>query len=72
VPIPMLSLRKFTIPPGVTRRDPNAALLVPGEMERQFEQDYGTAGILLPAQTLDDIRTTGLDLGLDAAVLAAL
>ncbi len=55
-----------------TRRNPDAALLVPGEMERQFEQDYGAVGILLPALTLDDIRVTGLDLGLESSALAAL
>lgn len=54
------------------RRDAQAALLVPGEMERQYEHDYGSAGILLPSQTLDDIKDTGLRLGLDASKLAAL
>jgi len=54
------------------RRDPTTALLVPGEMERQYEQDYAKAGILLPAETLDDIKATGQSLGLDASQLAAL
>ncbi len=53
------------------RRDPNNALLVPGEMERQYEQDYAVDGILLPGLTLDDIKATGLKLGLDATQLAA-
>jgi len=51
------------------RRDVNTALLVPGEMERQYERDYAASGILLPAQTLDDIKTTAQNLGLNLSTL---
>lgn len=54
------------------RLDPQKPLLVPGEMELQFEQSYAEKGIQLPAKTLDDIRATALNLGLDAAELTAL
>ncbi len=57
---------------GSSRRDIAQPLLVPGEMERQFEAKYKTAGILLPGETLDDIRKTGISLGMDPEILAAL
>ncbi len=54
------------------RRDADTALLVPGEMERQYEESYGASGILLPALTLDDIRKSALALGVDKAMVVAL
>jgi LDH2 family malate/lactate/ureidoglycolate dehydrogenase len=42
-------------------------LLVPGEMERGFEEDYGRNGILLPGQTVLDILHAADSLALDGA-----
>jgi L-2-hydroxycarboxylate dehydrogenase (NAD+) len=53
-------------------RRPGDKLLVPGEMERQFEAEYATKGILLPAKTLNDIQKAGTGLGLSRTELAAL
>lgn len=55
---------------GSARREPDTPLLVPGEMERQFEARYGADGIILPARTLDDIRAAGLGLGIAKDQLA--
>ncbi|WP_306120736.1 MULTISPECIES: Ldh family oxidoreductase [unclassified Roseitalea] len=57
---------------GSAPRNPQEPPLVPGEMERAFAEAYRVDGILLPAQTLEDIRLAGLRLGLSVADLSAL
>ena len=56
---------------GSARADGVSRLLVPGEMERGFEADYGRDGILLPGQTVLDILGVADKLGLDGAAWAA-
>jgi len=48
-----------------TRTDPDKAILVPGEMESQYEKEYNLRGIILPRRTIDDIADVGKELGLD-------
>ncbi len=47
------------------RTDPDRAILVPGEMERQYEREYNSQGIMLPRRTVDDIADVAKELGLD-------
>jgi LDH2 family malate/lactate/ureidoglycolate dehydrogenase len=51
------------------RRDGVERLLVPGEIEADFETDYGRAGILLAGTTVDDIAASASDLVVDASGL---
>ena len=44
-------------------------LFVPGEIEAEFERDYDRDGILLSADTLDDIASAAAGLNVDAGVL---
>ncbi|HHG90624.1 MAG TPA: Ldh family oxidoreductase [Devosia sp.] len=55
-----------------SRRDADNPLLVPGEMERQYEENYGAGGIVLPALTVDGLKKSALAVGVDEALVAAL
>jgi LDH2 family malate/lactate/ureidoglycolate dehydrogenase len=50
---------------GSRRRADVERLFVPGEIESDFERDYGEKGILLPGETIDDIVRTADRLGID-------
>lgn len=51
------------------RRKDVHRLLVPGEIEADFERDYDADGILLAGPTVDDIASAAEDLGVDAGAL---
>ncbi len=46
---------------------PGRDILVPGEMERQHEEEYGLRGIILPRRSVKDIVATARELGLDTS-----
>lgn len=56
---------------SAARRPDVDRLLVPGEIEAGFEEEYGRLGILLSAETLDGIAETAEALNVDAAALFA-
>lgn len=56
---------------GSTRKDAATPLLVPGEMERQFEKDYAENGIVLARQTVIDIIDAAKSLSLPPQMLDA-
>jgi LDH2 family malate/lactate/ureidoglycolate dehydrogenase len=53
------------------RREGVDRILVPGEIERDFESEYGRYGVLLAAETVNDLVRTAAALEVDAGPLLA-